>query len=101
LYVDELISGESKLNQRNLKELKDKLDTADRQFTANLPYVVKRMGEAMEQRLSQAVVEFECYVSQSLQARGLEAAISGAPRLSLPTSTSQKELDTNEGEVVE
>lgn len=90
--VEMLLSGEFILTKGNLNVIKDKLNRAQMQATSNLPYIVKQMHEKMEERVSRAVVEFETYVSQSLQARGLEALVADTPRLAALAAQESKAL---------
>ena len=81
--VEGLIDGSKNPTKANLAALKASLADARLQFDRNMPYVLEMMEETMEDRMATAVVEFESYVSQSLQAKGLEHMTTTAPQLAI------------------
>lgn len=81
--VEEFLDGSAKPNKGALNELKSKIESARRQIDANLPYVVEVASEQIEKKIASAIVEFESYTSQSLQAKGLSHLQAEAPRLSI------------------
>lgn len=81
--LDSILSGETKANKGTLNDLKAKVSSARMQIEQNIPYVLEVAAEQLEKKISSAVVEFESYVAQSLQARGLGSAVGEAPRLTL------------------
>jgi ElaB/YqjD/DUF883 family membrane-anchored ribosome-binding protein len=93
--IDSFLSGEAKANKGTLTELKNSLTSATQQIKSNIPYVLEVASERLEKKISSAVIEFESYVSQSLQAKGLSNLIADAPRL---TIGEQKALPDGEQE---
>ena len=81
--VDSFLSGETKANKGTLTELKKSLHSATMQIKNNIPYVLEVASEQLEKKISSAVIEFESYVAQSLQARGLKNSTDSAPRLTI------------------
>jgi ElaB/YqjD/DUF883 family membrane-anchored ribosome-binding protein len=81
--IDSFLSGEAKANKGTLTELKRSLTSATQQIKSNIPYVLEVASEQLEKKISSAVIEFESYVSQSLQAKGLSNLIADAPRLTI------------------
>jgi hypothetical protein len=79
--VDSFLSGETKANKGTLTELQKLLSSATQQIKSNIPYVLEVATEQLEKKISAAVVEFESYVSQSMQAKGL--SVSQTPRLAI------------------
>lgn len=67
-----LLHGTDKPTKANLKSAADALSYARTDVNNNLPYLVECLEEEMETKLSNAVTEFESYVSSSLQDKGLE-----------------------------
>lgn len=82
--VASMLSGETKPNKGTLNDLQGKIKSARMQIENNIPYVLEVATEQLEKKVASAVIEFESYVAQSLQARGLSSAIADAPRLALP-----------------
>jgi ElaB/YqjD/DUF883 family membrane-anchored ribosome-binding protein len=69
--ANSLFKGDSKPTKANLKDLQDRIDSAVRQMESNMPYVLEELSEGIEKKMSKAITEFETYVAQSLQAKGL------------------------------
>jgi hypothetical protein len=68
-----------------LNEMLSLLNTAQREFTANLPFVEQQFKEHTEKMMATAKLEFEGYMTTRLRDMGLEAAAltaaqSGAPK---------------------
>lgn len=78
-----MLKGETKINKGTLSELRQKVNSARMQIESNLPYVLEVATEQLEQKISSAVVEFESYVSQSLQAKGLAHLTATAPKIQI------------------
>jgi hypothetical protein len=91
--LKKLLSGELKPTKANLGAAVKQLESARRQVNNNLPYALKQAQEGIEDAYSKAVVNFEAYVGQSLQARGMQHLTGTTPEL--PTYK-QKALDKPE-----
>jgi hypothetical protein len=68
-----------------LNDMLDLLNTAFRQFSANVPFVEKQFREHVEKQMATAKLEFEGYMTARLRDMGLEAAAltaaqEGAPK---------------------
>lgn len=90
--VTEMLTGKKNLTKKNLDAVRDALYFAKMTADSNMPFVVERMNEAMEKKAASAVVEFETFVSQSLQARGLAYLQNDAPQLRIGPAPTVPEL---------
>jgi hypothetical protein len=76
------VSGDARPNKGALIALLEKVQSARRQIEANIPYVQECATEQLEQKLSDAMIEFESYISRAFEAKGLAGMQAEAPRLS-------------------
>lgn len=80
-----LLHGTDKPTKANLKSAADALSYARTDVNNNLPYLMECLEEEMETKLSNAVTEFESYVSGSLQEKGLEVMREHTMKLNIGT----------------
>lgn len=81
-----MLSGETKVNKGNLGSLLAKIQSSRQQIESNIPYVLRCVEEQLEKKINAAVIEFEGYMAQSLQARGLSSAQESLPELAIRKS---------------
>jgi len=91
--AESLLSGADKPTKANLKNITDKLSLVHQDVKSNLPYLMECLDEEMEQKLANAVTEFESYVSGSLQDKGLEVLRDQTMKLNIGT---QKAIESGE-----
>lgn len=91
--VESLLAGTEKPTKANLKTAADALASAHQDVKSNLPYLMECLDEEMENKLANAVTEFESYVAGSLQEKGLEVMREQTMRLNIG---SQKAIGTGE-----
>jgi hypothetical protein len=85
--IDSFLSGDLKANKGTLNILKAKVSSARQQIDQNIPYVLHTAEEQLEKKISAAVIEFEGYINQSLQQKGLALAQgTSSPQLYLSPS---------------
>ena len=65
--------GNKTLGKKELHEILSAIDSAILQVTRNLPYVEKCFNESMDQKMTDAKIEFESIVARRLQELGLES----------------------------
>jgi hypothetical protein len=81
VQVSELREGVSRPTKANLKTLADELNHLERDLTANLDYIHKSLMERLEKEVVNAKTEFEAYVNNRLQERGLMNLTAEAPKM--------------------
>lgn len=81
--LQKLFDGTDKPTKVNLKAATDAMAAARQDVKSNLPYLMECLEEEMEVKLSNAVTEFESYVSSSLQEKGLEVMREETMRLNI------------------
>ncbi len=71
------------VSKARAKEILNHVETAQREFTANVPFVVKSFGEHVETRVEKAKTEIHGWMTSTIQRAGLQALAErdGAPLL--------------------
>lgn len=82
-----LLPGNKTLGKKELNVLLEGIEHAVMQVKSNLPYVEKCFDETMENKMSEALIEFEGITSQRLRDIGINAV-----QASLPESTFKRGL---------
>lgn len=93
--AEAMLEGTDKPTKSNIKEIVSLLLLSRQDVDKNLPYLMECLDEEMECKLSNAVTEFESYVTSSLVEKGLEHIRGHAPCLSVGQ---QKAIGTGEKE---
>jgi hypothetical protein len=87
-----LLPGNKSLGKKELGVLMQGLEHAVMQVKSNLPYVEDCFNETMENKMSEALIEFEGIVSQRLRDIGVASV-----QNSLPETTFKRGLELTEG----